>query len=94
MLKAKFIPKVQKKIRSFQSTNQNMSNIPKSIEYEFQDFIELLFPSVLWLRTQVEEDKIDMMSIFTSRVPLFRHKTQELCFCYLPNIKSKWNKFK
>jgi hypothetical protein len=32
--------------------------------------------------------------IFTIRVPLFGHKTQGLCFCYLPNIKSKWNKFK
>jgi hypothetical protein len=22
------------------------------------------------------------------------NKTQGLCFCYLPNIKSKWDKFK
>jgi hypothetical protein len=28
------------------------------------------------------------------RVPLFGHMTQELCFCYLPNIKSTWNNFK
>jgi len=32
--------------------------------------------------------------IFTIMVPLFGHKIQGLCFCYLPNIKSKWNKFK
>jgi hypothetical protein len=24
----------------------------------------------------------------------FGHKTQGFCFYYLPNIKSKWNKFK
>ncbi len=23
----------------------------------------------------------------------FCHKTQRSCFCYLPNTKSKWNKF-
>jgi len=33
-------------------------------------------------------------SIFTIKVPLFGHMTQRLCFCYLPNIKSLWNKFK
>jgi hypothetical protein len=27
-------------------------------------------------------------------VLLFGHKTQRLCFCYLPNTKSTWNKFK
>ncbi len=27
-------------------------------------------------------------------VPLFGHRTQRLCFCYLPNTKSTWNKFK
>jgi hypothetical protein len=26
-------------------------------------------------------------------VLLFGHKTQGLCFCYLPNTKSTWNKF-
>jgi hypothetical protein len=71
-----------------------MSNIPKNKEVELQDFKELLFPNVSWLRTQVEEDKIDMMGIFTIRVPLFGHKTQGFCFCYFFNIKYKWNKFK
>jgi hypothetical protein len=32
--------------------------------------------------------------IFTIRVPLFGHRIQGLCFCYLPNIKFKCNKFK
>jgi hypothetical protein len=32
--------------------------------------------------------------IFTIRVPFFCHKTQRFCFCYFPNTKSKWNKFK
>jgi hypothetical protein len=32
--------------------------------------------------------------IFKIRVSLFGHKIQELCFCYLPNIKSTLNKFK
>jgi hypothetical protein len=27
-------------------------------------------------------------------VPLFGHKIQGFCFCYIPSIKSKWNKFK
>jgi hypothetical protein len=27
-------------------------------------------------------------------VPFFGHMTQGLCFCYLPNINPKWNKFK
>jgi hypothetical protein len=35
-----------------------------------------------------------LLGIFTIKVPLFHHKTQGVCFCYLPNIKSKWNKFK
>ncbi len=83
-----------KKNQSFEITNQNMSNIPKSIKDELQDFIELLFPSVSWLRTQVEEEKLIMMSIFTIKVTFFRHKTQGFCFCYLSNIKFKWNKFK
>jgi hypothetical protein len=30
----------------------------------------------------------------TVGVPLFGHMTQELCFCYLPNIKSTWNNLK
>jgi len=34
------------------------------------------------------------MGIFTIRVPLFEHKTQGFFLCYLPNIISKWNKFK
>jgi hypothetical protein len=34
------------------------------------------------------------MGIFTIRVPLFDHKVQGLCFCCLPNIKSKSNKCK
>jgi hypothetical protein len=33
-------------------------------------------------------------SIFTIKVPLFWHMTQRLGFCYFPNIKSLWNKFK
>jgi hypothetical protein len=37
---------------------------------------------------------INQMGIFTIKVPLFRHRFQRLCFCYLPNTKSKWNKFK
>jgi hypothetical protein len=37
---------------------------------------------------------ISIWGIFTIRVPLFHHKTQGFCFCYLPNTKSKWNKFK
>jgi len=37
---------------------------------------------------------IRVHGIFTIRVPFFDHKTQGLCFCYLPNIKSKWNIFK
>jgi hypothetical protein len=32
--------------------------------------------------------------IFTIKVPFFEHKTQKLCFYYLPNIKFTWNKFK
>jgi hypothetical protein len=32
--------------------------------------------------------------IFTIRKPLFDHRTQGLYFCHLPNIKSKWDKFK
>jgi hypothetical protein len=31
---------------------------------------------------------------FTIKVPLFDHMTQGLCFCFLSNIKYKWNKFK
>jgi hypothetical protein len=31
---------------------------------------------------------------FTIKVPLFDHRTQGLCFCFLSNIKYKWNKFK
>jgi len=34
------------------------------------------------------------MGILTIKVPLFDHSIQGLCFCYLPNIESKWNKFK
>jgi hypothetical protein len=34
------------------------------------------------------------MNIFMIKVPFFRHKIEGLCFCYLPNIASKWNKFK
>jgi hypothetical protein len=34
------------------------------------------------------------MGIFTIRVPFFCHKIQRLFFCYLPNPKCKWNKFK
>jgi hypothetical protein len=34
------------------------------------------------------------MGIFTIKVPRFDHSIQEFWFCYLPNIKSKWNKFK
>jgi hypothetical protein len=37
--------------------------------------------------------KKKIWGIFTNRVPLFRQKTQGLCFCYIPNIKFKWNKF-
>jgi len=33
------------------------------------------------------------MGIFTIKVPLFDHMIQGFCFCYFPNIKSKWNKF-
>jgi hypothetical protein len=63
-----------------------MCNIPKSIKDEFEDSIELLFPSVSLLRTQVEEEKIVMMSIFTIKVTFFGHKIQGLCFCYFLNI--------
>jgi hypothetical protein len=34
------------------------------------------------------------LGIFIIKVPLFGHTTQGLCFCHLPNIESKWNKFK
>jgi hypothetical protein len=34
------------------------------------------------------------MGRLTIKVPFFGHMTQRLCFCYLPNIKFKWNKFK
>jgi hypothetical protein len=34
------------------------------------------------------------MGIFTIKVSLFGHRIQGVCFCYLPNIESKWNKFK
>ncbi len=34
------------------------------------------------------------MGILTIKVPFFHHRTQGLCFCYLPNTKFKWNKFK
>jgi hypothetical protein len=94
MLKVNFISKVQQKNHSFEITNQNMSNIPKSIKDELQDFIELLFPSVSCLRTQVKYEKLVMVSIFTIKVTFFGHKTQGFCFCYLSNIKSKWNKLK
>ncbi len=71
-----------------------MSNVPKSKEDELQNFIKLLFLNISWLRTQIEEEKIDMMGIFTIKVPLFGHRTQGLCFCYFPNMKYKWNKLK
>ncbi len=86
--------KFNKKNHSFEITNENMSNIPKSIKDELQDFIELLFPSVSWLRTHVKEEKIVMISIFIIKVTFFGHKTQGFFFCYLSNIKSKWNKLK
>jgi hypothetical protein len=35
-----------------------------------------------------------LLGIFTLKVPLFGHRTQGPCFCYLPNIKFKGNKFK
>jgi hypothetical protein len=34
------------------------------------------------------------MGIFIIKVPLLCHKTQGFWFCYLPNTKFKWNKFK
>jgi len=43
---------------------------------------------------KIDCKKIVCVGIFTIKVPLFRHRTQGLCFCYLPNTKSKWNKFK
>ncbi len=35
-----------------------------------------------------------LWGIFTIRVPFVDHKIQALCFCYFPNIESKWNKLK
>jgi hypothetical protein len=35
-----------------------------------------------------------LLGIFTIRVPFLGHKYQGICFCYLPNIESTWNKFK
>jgi hypothetical protein len=37
---------------------------------------------------------VQLVGIFTIKVPLFGHRTHELCFYYLPNIESTWNKFK
>jgi hypothetical protein len=34
------------------------------------------------------------LGIFAIKVPFFCHMIQGLCFYYLPNTKSKWNKFK
>ncbi len=50
-----------------------------------------------WERIRCKEkrkEKVPLWGIFTITVPLFYHMIQGLCFCYLPNIKSKWNKFK
>jgi hypothetical protein len=57
-----------------------MSNIPKNKEDELQDSKELLFPHVSWLRTQVKEDKINMMGIFTIRVPFLDIKLKDFVF--------------
>jgi len=37
---------------------------------------------------------VDWWGTFTVGVLFFGHKTQGLCFCYLPNKKSTWNRFK
>jgi hypothetical protein len=50
-------------------------------------------PSELWF-TILRLGLILQRGIFIIKVPFFDHRTQGLCFCYLPNIKSKWNKFK
>jgi hypothetical protein len=37
---------------------------------------------------------VTSLGVFTMRVPFFDHRTQGLCFCYLPNIelnKTKWD---
>ncbi len=38
--------------------------------------------------------KISIMGIFIIRVPFLVHRIQGFSFCYLPNIKFMWNKFK
>ncbi len=47
-----------------------------------------------WLKVKPCAQCIVCLKTFIIRAPLFGHKTQGLCFCYLPNTKSKWNKFK
>jgi len=37
---------------------------------------------------------VALWGIFTIKVPFFDHMIQGFCFCYLPNIECKWNKFK
>ncbi len=57
-----------------------------------------LFKNINWktchLPRKLYEHIIIIWGIFTIMVPLFHHKTPRFCFCYLPNTKSKWNKFK
>jgi hypothetical protein len=57
-----------------------------------------LFKNINWktchLPRKLYEHIITIWGIFTIMVPLFHHKTPGFCFCYLPNTKSKWNKFK
>jgi hypothetical protein len=57
----------------------------------FENFLNFAVFNVFPLRVH---KIVNQMGIFTIKVPLFGHKTWVLSFCYLLNIKSKWNKFK
>jgi hypothetical protein len=50
-------------------------------------------PSELWF-TILGLGLILQRGIFTIKVPFFYYMTQGFWFCYFPNIKFKWNKFK
>jgi hypothetical protein len=42
----------------------------------------------------MKDGRVETFKYVTIGAPFFDHMIQGLCICYLPNIKSKWNKFK
>jgi len=76
-----------------------LKNGSKVIWLQPSNFINVtqIIPKKVWSWQKLNVTNITFtwhMSIFTIKVPFFYHKTQGFCFCYLPNTKSKWNKFK